>query len=97
MEVRGEMIVWKEWVMEEDDDDNDKDGDNGVKEGAKENGGNDGPLDIASDDEAKRRGEDDEGLDEGRNGMVRAWSVPSSVGDPADTSVSELDMLMEGY
>ena len=90
MEVRGEMIVLKEWDEEDDSDDNDKDEDNGVKDRAKENGGDNGPLERASDDEAKRGGEDD-------TGMVRAWSVPSSVGDPADTSISELDMLMEGY
>ncbi|KAL8887024.1 MAG: hypothetical protein Q9192_006384 [Flavoplaca navasiana] len=99
MEVRGEMIVLKEWEEEDDSDvdSNDKDENNGVKDRAKENGGDNGPLDIASDDKAKRGREDDTGLDEGRNEMVRAWSVPSSAGDPADTSISELDMLMEGY
>ncbi|KAL8981960.1 MAG: hypothetical protein Q9205_003397 [Flavoplaca limonia] len=97
MEVRGEMIVLKEWEEEDDSDDDNEDEDNGVKDRAKENRVDDGRLDIASDERAKRGGEDDTGMDEGRNGMVRAWSVPSSVGDPADTSISELDMLMEGY
>lgn len=92
------MVVLKEWVVEEDDSDEDKaEGEEGVREGAKETGGNDGPMDIASDGKDERRGEDKTGLDVGRKGMVRAWSVPSSAGDPADTTISELDMLMEGY
>ena len=102
MEVRGEMIVLKEWDSEEDDSDEDEDEDEegaeeGAKEGAKETGRNDGPLDIASDGKDDRREEDGTVLDEGRKGMVRAWSVPSSAGDPADTTITELDMLMEGY
>lgn len=83
LEVRGEEIVVRgEEEEEERGEEEDGDGDRG--------GG---------------RGADDVGLDEGVEGVrdygmvegVRQWSEVSSAGDPADTTMSELDSLLEGY
>ncbi|KAI4251840.1 MAG: hypothetical protein L6R42_008216 [Xanthoria sp. 1 TBL-2021] len=82
LEVRGEEVVVRAEEGEEGQDDGEED------EGGGDGGGGSGADDV--------------GLDEGEEGVgvigtVRQWSEVSSAGDPADTTMSELDSLLEGY
>ncbi|KAL8672968.1 MAG: hypothetical protein Q9168_002601 [Polycauliona sp. 1 TL-2023] len=64
--------------------------------GENEGNGDEGDVNEVS-------GRDDQGMNEFgeeqelRSGWLRGWSEPSSVGDPRDTTLEELDALMEGY